>query len=727
MECGEDIVNSVTIHRLYDGQADRKHEDVVLVTNNDKTVRIFSLSQMKNLTTIRFDVAMNHASMSPTGDLMIAVGDEPRVFFCKRSGVSTNESDREGPVFRDDWAVIAEPEMSLAHQNHIMPGDCTVQLHERVDTCFATAFSPSGHLCAAASQTGIITVFDTRLIYPNMGELDAVVDIFRSSRPVALTNFSGAIRSMCFSPAPWDLLAWAEDRERVCIVDVRSGPSRSKQTLYLDPQSPDLNLMTSSEVIDDELTSEERQLEIEARFIMRQREALDAQDRLAAVSHATEYMELSAERRRLLQETRIDSPRPSDENFHAFTEAEERMLEEIRQYRLREGSQTQVNHSESDTGPYSVRYPESSGRSRNTATREQDRVPELRFRSSVHSVGTSLNSISRSTDSIRDWIYHRSNQEQGRSGSRREPRRRSSVVMSNSNDPSRTTSSHPSSLAPIGTTANNLSASPSRLAAYTPPSPPPEPTVSESQPEAWSIISNAMTTTDQLSHDNASRNPLRDSSSSTADPVPPSYADGSSFSRLPSPPTSTSANLNRWSPNFEQHLAHLRANADNLATQSATDRQLAALRAQQDRSLQQLRDQQAQLATYQARYERLRSVNAADMRRLEQTYLERSSSGRGTSEILDDEQLALVHRIADPNFPNIRSRSELYRGIAANGRFTRRVNVHDLRGEENDGPVTMGLSWSIDGRALYVGTEEGIFGYNVNMLGRMQFPAVEWL
>ena len=736
VQCGDDIVNSVTIYRLRTTRKDCQDEDVVVVTNNDKTVRIFSLSQMRSLNTIEFGCAMNHASISPSGEMMMAVGDEPRVFFCKRSQLSSITTCNEGSYTNYEWEQIAEPEMSLAHQKHFL-GDLADELQERVDTCFATAFSPSGHLCAAASQTGIITVFDTSLIRPNLDTLEAVVDIFKTSRPVAMTNFSGAVRSMCFSPAPWDLLAWAEDRGRVCVVDVRPGPFRLKQILKLDIGSPDLNYIHVAEQGNEELAFEERQIGLEARFIMRQREALEAQDRLAAVSDASDYIELAAERRRILQEASPDSLRPSNESFHAFTEAEERMLEEIRQYRRRENAQLRNESSEPSASPYSINYPGLSQRVQEAVPRATDRVPELRFRSSTPGVGSSLNSISRSTDSIRDWINHRSALEQSRGSNRREPRRRSSVVISNSNDPSRTTASHPSSLAPIGTAAPNFSTSPSRLMTSTLPSPPPEPTPFETRHDAWDIISNAMTSNNRVaSRDPSRNNPSQELTTSISTDRPNSQYDAET-NTMTLDQTYASARAN-----VEDHVAQTAA-ADR---SSPTDRSLAALHAQQARSLQQLRDQQTELASYRARYEHLRSVNAADMRRLEQTYLERSATRRGEDatavDTLDDEQLSLVRRITMPHLGRSGGGNGIGRSTAvaptgatvggtvpatSNARLTRRINVHDLRGEESDGVVTMGLGWSPDGGRLYVGTEEGILAYEVNLRWRMQFPAEEWL
>ncbi|KAH8659126.1 hypothetical protein BGZ60DRAFT_118002 [Tricladium varicosporioides] len=48
-----------------------------------------------------------------------------------------------------------------------------------------------------------------------------------------------------------------------------------------------------------------------------------------------------------------------------------------------------------------------------------------------------------------------------------------------------------------------------------------------------------------------------------------------------------------------------------------------------------------------------------------------------------------------------------------------------LRGHLTPGTAeTMGLSWSPDGRILYIGAEDGIYEYHVNITGRKKFPSV---
>jgi len=53
----------------------------------------------------------------------------------------------------------------------------------------------------------------------------------------------------------------------------------------------------------------------------------------------------------------------------------------------------------------------------------------------------------------------------------------------------------------------------------------------------------------------------------------------------------------------------------------------------------------------------------------------------------------------------------------------RRLTGVSRRNEAN-GLTTMGIGWSRDGGLLYVGTEEGILEFTVNIQERKMFPAV---
>ena len=64
---GTDIVNSISIHKLpADGHG--QDEIVAVLTNNDKTVRVYSLTQNLELAVLDLPFAMNHATISPEGD-----------------------------------------------------------------------------------------------------------------------------------------------------------------------------------------------------------------------------------------------------------------------------------------------------------------------------------------------------------------------------------------------------------------------------------------------------------------------------------------------------------------------------------------------------------------------------------------------------------------------------------------------------------------------------------
>lgn len=404
---------------------------------------MFSLTQSRVLDTLEFPTPMNHATISPDGTLLIAVGDEPQAFFCRRARLPSLPSNGEPAFQRYQWNKIAEPKLSLTHSS---------------DACFSTAFSPSGHICAVASQAGVITVFDTSMIRDDMDPDDAVLDVFKSSRPCLGRDFSGAVRSMSFSPSPWDLLAWAEDQGRVCVIDLRTG-FRSRQTVELETDSPSLNRAIMSD-LEDSHTTDLRQQEIEARFVQRHREALDAQDHFAAVSlsHAADYMELAAERRRIEREARDGGSSALREEYNSLTESERQILDTIPMNRIQENEQARADTTQQP--PFSVNYVQLSG------DRQSDSQNSA-GPSAISSTSRAGFEANRGTGSIHDYMRQR-NIDRNRAGDRHyQPRRRSSVVLSNGNLTNSSNSSHPSSLAPIGTATPTISASPSRLASST--------------------------------------------------------------------------------------------------------------------------------------------------------------------------------------------------------------------------------------------------------------------
>lgn len=354
---------------------------------------------------------------------MVAVGDKPQAFFCRRSLAPTYP-------MQDSWRVIAEPKLSLAHSS---------------DCCFSIAFSPSGHICAVASQTGIITIFDTSLVREDMEPDEAVLEVIRSSRPCLSRDLSGAVRSMSFGPSPWDLFAWAEDRGRVCVVDLRDA-FRSRQTIELKIDGPNLERASISDL--EEVTLEQRQTEIEAILIRRHRDALEAQDFPVAAGHGAGYAEFPT-RRDNSHEAREDEPSFAREEEISLTEGERHVLNAVRTSRIQGNDQGRFEHVPS---PFSINY--------NNPRAERSAEP-------TQTVTQNSFLLNHEIGSIHEYMRQR-NLDRNRNSERPyQPRRRSSVVISNGDHTNTSNSSHPSSLASVGTVTPILSASPSRLPSAT--------------------------------------------------------------------------------------------------------------------------------------------------------------------------------------------------------------------------------------------------------------------
>lgn len=195
------------------------------ISNNDKTVRIFHLAQNRVLTTLHLNVATNHASISPDGQHLVIVGDFPKVYFYHPATSSGSCPGTPGTGIGEagceSWILSSHPPLSAG-----------------TDALISTSFSPSSLLCAVASQDGSITIFDTRyLSCTNIpGCPSPIVNRITSSRP---RTYAGAVRSVQFSPAPWDLLIWAEHSGRVCVADARSN-FRKRQVVDILVEKDDL-------------------------------------------------------------------------------------------------------------------------------------------------------------------------------------------------------------------------------------------------------------------------------------------------------------------------------------------------------------------------------------------------------------------------------------------------------------------------------------------------------
>ncbi|KAJ0421817.1 hypothetical protein BJY00DRAFT_281824 [Aspergillus carlsbadensis] len=265
---GGSIVNSVTIHRLAGDEKGFLDEDVAVLSNNDKTVTIYSLTRSKVLAKLGHSTCMNYAVISPDSTLLAAVGDENRAYFYRVTRDVNNISSTDAGEKLSGWKLVQLlcTEMDIGTR---MDDKC----------CFTIAFSQSNRLCAIGSQSGVITVFDVKTIQ-NVGDTpcdkDPIICHFNSSRDCCT---GGAVRCMSFSPEPWDLLVWLEDKGRAGIADVRQAFIR-RQILQLDMNEPGLEQIHTEPMIGN---SAGLALDLDSHSLQESRHDLDARALLDSV------------------------------------------------------------------------------------------------------------------------------------------------------------------------------------------------------------------------------------------------------------------------------------------------------------------------------------------------------------------------------------------------------------------------------------------------------------
>jgi len=193
-----------------------------VITSNDRIVRILSLSQ-GYIETAALDMpfAVNHATISPDGEILVAVGDYQQAYFYERA---YSPSDRPRSLGGYASSVCSWDLLNIIMLHVPKPMILTGY--------FTTAWSPSSRLCAVASECGYITIIDMERLKDFENGEEAIVAVLPGTRPETQAG-PGAIRTLMFSPAPWDLLAWAEDQGRVVVADLRDS-CRAQQLLKLD-------------------------------------------------------------------------------------------------------------------------------------------------------------------------------------------------------------------------------------------------------------------------------------------------------------------------------------------------------------------------------------------------------------------------------------------------------------------------------------------------------------
>lgn len=202
------------------------------------------MTRSKVLKKLGHPACMNYAIISPDSSLLAAVGDESSAYFYSLTrDLSTVVSTETGEKL-SGWTLdrILCIEMELGPK---IEDKC----------CFTIAFSQSNRLCAIGSQSGVITVFDVRSIQEpavTPSNKSPIVCYFNSSRSCF---HGGAVRCMSFSPEPWDLLVWLEDKGHAGIADVRQDFMR-RQILEFDAnESNDVEEVDTEPIIDESTES----------------------------------------------------------------------------------------------------------------------------------------------------------------------------------------------------------------------------------------------------------------------------------------------------------------------------------------------------------------------------------------------------------------------------------------------------------------------------------------
>ncbi|KAF7716231.1 Uncharacterized protein PECH_005102 [Penicillium ucsense] len=248
---GGSIVNSVTIHQFPGDREGIASEDVMVVSNNDRTVTLYSLTRAKVLKVLHHSTCMNYAILSPEHTVLTAVGDENRIYFYNVARDWSSLTTIESGVKVTGWdlELLRCIEISIGSR----PDDAC---------CFTVAFSQSSHLCAVGSQSGFVTVLDMDRVR-DLKDDEPVVNQFRSSRSHIE---GGAVRCMTFAPEPWDLLVWLEGHGRAGVADVRQSFLR-RQILVLDANDPELEEVRTVPVLPnfDDSTSDD-DLDLSARL-----------------------------------------------------------------------------------------------------------------------------------------------------------------------------------------------------------------------------------------------------------------------------------------------------------------------------------------------------------------------------------------------------------------------------------------------------------------------------
>ncbi|KXN69371.1 WD40 repeat-like protein [Conidiobolus coronatus NRRL 28638] len=187
---GGSINNSLTIF-------DHNNNKRLLVSNNDETIKVFSLPDFRKVDTIEFPTPVNYASVSPDGTKMVAVGDSNQVFLYG--------------IQNDTFQLMA---INTA----------------TADSGFSCSWNQSSDKYAVASQDGYVSVWDIRH--------SEKIAKFATEQQAATRR---AARCVKFSPSgSIDLMVYSEHVSYINVVDARTFNTR--QVIRAAPSGHDQNI-----------------------------------------------------------------------------------------------------------------------------------------------------------------------------------------------------------------------------------------------------------------------------------------------------------------------------------------------------------------------------------------------------------------------------------------------------------------------------------------------------
>ncbi|KAF9388709.1 cleavage and polyadenylation specificity factor subunit 2 [Podila verticillata] len=152
----------------------------LLISNNDNTIKVYSLPGLQRLTSIHLPTAVNYTSVSPDGRKMVAVGDSTEVYVYDIS--------------------VAGGYKNIATYN------------VTTEASFSCAWNQSSDKFAVASQDGFVSVWDIR-------HSERLCKLGSKQQP----QVKGATRCVKFSSSgSIDLLVYSEHVSYVNLVDART-------------------------------------------------------------------------------------------------------------------------------------------------------------------------------------------------------------------------------------------------------------------------------------------------------------------------------------------------------------------------------------------------------------------------------------------------------------------------------------------------------------------------